>query len=132
MLSASSRKPLVTLWTASWCPTCRVVEPLVQSLIEAGVGEAEGGVGFCPVEYDAPDVVSSGLGLTYMINTIPTLLSFDARDAQTQTKVTHGQQMSDRRYLEDWIRTEARRLGRHGGGGGPSTSFNGLFSGNWK
>jgi hypothetical protein len=90
----------------------------LQGLVESGVGEAEGGVGYCTVEYDAPDVMGAGLGLTYMINSVPTLLSFDAQEAQTQTRVTDGRLLSDRRYLEDWIRTEARRHGNRGGGSG--------------
>ena len=70
-LSSSSRTPLLTLWTASWCPTCKTVQPLVQSLVESGVGEAEGGVGYATVEYDAPDIMAAGFGLTYMITSMP-------------------------------------------------------------
>ncbi|KAK4247838.1 hypothetical protein C7999DRAFT_40950 [Corynascus novoguineensis] len=127
LLSSSSRTPLLTLWTTSWCSTCRVVAPLIQELVESGVGEAEGGVGYCTVEYDAPDVMTAGLGLTYMINSVPTLLSFDAGEAQVQTKITDGRKLADRRFLEEWIRTEA---GRHGnrGGGGPSGGSNLLGS----
>lgn len=117
LLSASSRTPLITLWTTSWCPTCRTIEPLLQRLVESGVGEAEGGVGYCTVEYDAPDVMSAGLGLSYMINSVPTLLSFDAQEAQVKTKVSDGRQLSDRSFLEEWIRNEARRHGNRGGGG---------------
>nr|CAE76382.1 hypothetical protein [Neurospora crassa] len=102
LLSSSSRTPLLTLWTTSYCPTCRVVEPLLRELVETGVGEEEGGVGFCTVEYDAPDVMEAGLGLSYMINSIPTLLSFDAQEAQTQTKVTDGRQLANRKFLEEW------------------------------
>lgn len=116
LLSASSRTPLITLWTASWCPTCRTVEPLVQGLVESGVGQAEGGVGYCTVEFDAPDVMASDLGLTYMIRSLPTLLSFDAQEAQVSTKVTDGRRLADRSFLEEWIRNEARRQGRRGGG----------------
>jgi hypothetical protein len=47
------RRPLLTLWTAAWCGT---VSPLIKSLVGSGVGEAEGGVGYCEVEFDAPDV----------------------------------------------------------------------------
>lgn len=58
LLSASSRIPLITLWTASWCPSCRTVLPLVQSMIEdEGAGElpdGSGSVGFAEVEFDAP------------------------------------------------------------------------------
>ncbi|KAK4125078.1 hypothetical protein N657DRAFT_670914 [Parathielavia appendiculata] len=117
LLSSSSRTPLLTLWTTSWCSTCRVVAPLIQELVESGVGEAEGGVGYCTVEYDAPDVMAANLGLTYMINSVPTLLSFDAGEAQVQTKVTDARRLSDRKFLEEWIRHEARRRGNRGAGG---------------
>lgn len=89
----------------------------MQELVESGVGEAEGGVGYCTVEYDAPDVMAAGLGLTYMINSVPTLLSFDAGEAQVRTKVADGRRLADRKFLEEWMRTEARRHGNRGGGG---------------
>ncbi|KAM0505192.1 hypothetical protein D7B24_005041 [Verticillium nonalfalfae] len=135
-ISSSSRTPLLTLWTTSWCSTCRVVAPLLQSLVESGVGEAEGGVAFCTVEYDSPDIMSAGFGMTYMITSVPTLLSFDAQEAQVQTKVQDARKMADRQFLEDWIRNEARRHGGRGGGSGGSGPdgkgpFGGLF-GNWK
>ncbi|KUI73018.1 Thioredoxin M-type, chloroplastic [Cytospora mali] len=127
-LSSSSRKPLLTLWTTSWCSTCHQLSPLLKQLIESGVGEAEGGVGYCEVEYDAPDVMSAGLGLSYMITSVPTLLSFDAGEAQVETKVADGNKLKDKNFLEEWIRTEARRHGGRGGGGGSGGSiFGGLF-----
>ncbi|KAI0848233.1 hypothetical protein F5Y00DRAFT_239502, partial [Daldinia vernicosa] len=104
LLSSSSRTPLITLWTTSWCSTCRVVAPLIKSVIESGVGEAEGGVGYCEVEYDAPDIMSSSLGMDFMVTSIPTLLSFDAGEAQISTKVTDGRKLADRAFLEEWIR----------------------------
>jgi thiol-disulfide isomerase/thioredoxin len=65
--SASSRRPLITLWTASWCSTCRQVLPLIQELIEQEkVGEAEGGVGLVEVEYDAPGNEEGGM--RYMVS----------------------------------------------------------------
>lgn len=128
-LSSSSRRPLLTLWTTSWCTTCHQVSPLVKSLIESGVGEAEGGVTYAEIEYDAPDVMTEGLGLTYMINSVPTLLSFDAGEAQVETKVVDGNLLKDRRFVEEWIRKEARRHGGRGGGGGGAGGglFGGLF-----
>ncbi|KAK3363675.1 hypothetical protein B0T25DRAFT_52535 [Lasiosphaeria hispida] len=132
LISSSSRTPLLTLWTTSWCPTCRTVEPLLRHLVESGVGETEGGVGYCTVECDAPDIMEASLGLTYVINSLPTLLSFDAQEAQVETKVTNGRQLSDRKFLENWIRTEAKRHGDRGGGGpgigNPLHIFSGLFS----
>jgi hypothetical protein len=78
--------------------------------------------------------MSSGLGLTYMINSIPTLLSFDAQEAQVETKITDGRRLSDRKFLEEWIRSEAKRHGGRGGGGGgsganPLNIFKALFGG---
>ena len=129
LLSSSSRQPLLTLWTAQWCSTCKTVSPLIQSVIEAGVGEQEGGVGFCAVEYDSPDIMADGTAMTYMITSIPTLLSFDAGEAQVQTKVMDARKLADRAFLEEWIRTEARRHGDRGGGGpgGLGGLLGGLF-----
>ncbi|KAI1155472.1 hypothetical protein F4825DRAFT_407881 [Nemania diffusa] len=132
LLSSSSRTPLLTLWTTSWCSTCRVVHPLLESLVASGIGEAEGGVAFCIVEYDAPDIMSGGdggLGMTYMITSIPTLLSFDAGEAMKETKVTDGRKLADPAFLEEWIRNEARRHGGRGGGG--TGVLGGLFGG-WR
>lgn len=131
-LSSTARQPLLTLWTTSYCPTCKHVAPLLRRLVEAEqVGAAEGGgVSFVEVEYDAPDLMAAGLGLTYMINSVPALLSFDAGEAQLATKVTDGRQLRDRHFLEEWIRTEARRHGGRGGGGGTGgggSLFGGLF-----
>ncbi|KAF3768477.1 hypothetical protein M406DRAFT_336926 [Cryphonectria parasitica EP155] len=126
-LSSSSRRPLLTLWTTSWCPTCRIVSPLLKELVESGTGAAEGGVTYAEVEFDAPDVMAAGLGLTYMITSVPTLLSFDAGEAQVETKVADGNKLRDRKFLEEWIRTEARRHGGRGGGGGGGSLFGGLF-----
>ncbi|KAI0886101.1 uncharacterized protein GGS22DRAFT_124156 [Annulohypoxylon maeteangense] len=131
LLSSSSRTPLVTFWTTSWCATCHVVAPLLKSIIESGVGEAEGGVGYCEVQYDSPDIMSGGLGMEYMITSIPTLLSFDAGEAQVRTKITDGKRLADRSFLEDWVRIEAQRHGGRGGGNGGTSSLGALF-GLWR
>ena len=101
----------------------------MKSLIESGVGEAEGSVMYAPVSFDFPDTAS--LGSTYMISSIPTLLSFDAGESQTQTKVTDVKKMADRQFLMEWIKEEAKRHGGRGGGGGGGSAFGGLF-GSWK
>ncbi|KAG6005720.1 hypothetical protein E4U21_007736 [Claviceps maximensis] len=137
-LSSSSRTPLLTLWTTSYCPTCANVLPLVQSLVEVGIGESQGGVAFAPVELDSPDMMGSSssspfsesVAMTYMITAIPTLLSFDAGEPQTRTRVVDARNLLDRDFLVDWIRDEARRQGQRGGGGGGLVSvFGGLFGG---
>lgn len=96
-------------------------------MLESGVGEEEGGVSFCEIEIDSQDVMDSGLMSTYMINSMPTLLSFDRGEAQTKTKVTDTQKMLNRDWMKEWIRTEAKRRGE--GGAGSGTFGTGLFSG---
>ncbi|RDW64252.1 hypothetical protein BP5796_10754 [Coleophoma crateriformis] len=133
LLSTSARVPLLTFWTASYCSTCRAVSPILEELINAGVGEEEGGVSYCELEYDSPDIMSSGLGMTYMITSMPTLLSFDRGEPQTDTKVTDPRKLKDREWLKEWIRTEARRRGGGGGGASPAKGlFGGLFGGDSK
>ena len=66
LLSAASNRPLITLWTASWCKTCANVKPVVRSLIEdEGVGEVHGGLGYTEVELDS--VLIGDLGMRYMV-----------------------------------------------------------------
>jgi len=128
LLSTSSRVPLLTFWTASYCSTCRSVSPLLNSLISSGVGGEEGGVSFCEIEYDSPDIMSSDLGMTCMITSMPTLLSFDRGEAMGETRVTDPKLMKDERWLREWIRNEARRRGGGAGGGGLGPGlFGGLF-----
>jgi len=66
MLSATANRPLITLWSASWCSNCKAVKPLVRDLIEEErVGEAEGGLGFAEVELDS--TLIGDLGVKYMV-----------------------------------------------------------------
>jgi hypothetical protein len=69
--------------------------------------------------------MSSDLGMTYMITSMPTLLSFDRGEAMVDTKVVDPKLMKNELWLREWIRTEASRRGG-GGGGGPGL-FGGLF-----
>lgn len=71
--------------------------------------------------------MSSGFGMTYMITTMPTLLSFDRGEAQTETKLVDPRKFRDTEFMKEWIRNEARRGG--GGSAGFPPSGNGLFGG---
>jgi thiol-disulfide isomerase/thioredoxin len=79
LLSASSRVPLITLWSATWCPSCKIVSPLIQELIESGVGEAQGTVSFAEIQLDSPTL--GDLGMRYQVSS---------------TKLTELQQESNR------------------------------------
>ncbi|SPN99746.1 uncharacterized protein DNG_02597 [Cephalotrichum gorgonifer] len=110
LLSASSRVPLITLWTASWCPTCPIVSPILYSLVESGVGEAEGGVALCTVEYDSPDVMREGFGQAYVISSLPTILAFEETGPRMSTRLMDPANMTDKEFLAGWIREEARHV----------------------
>jgi thiol-disulfide isomerase/thioredoxin len=128
-LSKSLGIPLLTLWSTAWCPSCRTIEPLLRDLISSGVGEQEGGVLFAPVQFDTPEMMSTPIPLAsrYSITSTPTLLSFDAGEPVTSTKVMDARKLADRQFLIDWIRNEAKRHDSGGGGGG-AASFGGLFN----
>ncbi|KAK1065964.1 hypothetical protein LTR74_007521 [Friedmanniomyces endolithicus] len=125
LMSASTRTPLVTLWMTSWCSSCKVVSPLLRTLIQdEKVGEGQGGISYAEVEMDSPDMGGlGGLPLRYGINSIPTLLAFDRQEPQIATKVARLEDLKSKAYLTRWLETEAAR---HGGGGGGGR-FGGLF-----
>ncbi len=125
----SSQTPLLTFWTASYCSTCQAIRPLLQELIESGVGEDEGGVSFCEVEYDSQDIMNSGLGMTYTITSMPTLLSFDRGIPRADSRVTDAAKIKNKDWLAEWIRNEARNNGSGGDGGilGKSGLLGGWF-----
>ncbi|KAF2432583.1 hypothetical protein EJ08DRAFT_648013 [Tothia fuscella] len=128
LLSSSSNKSLLTLWTTSWCSTCTTVSPLLKSMIEQeGIGEAEGGVGYAQVEMDAVSLGEVDLRGRYMINSIPTLLAFSRGEAQNETKVTRLEDFKSRDFMKKWIESEARRGGAGGAGGSLFDSLGSLF-----
>ncbi|KAF2659146.1 hypothetical protein K491DRAFT_567308, partial [Lophiostoma macrostomum CBS 122681] len=115
-LSLTDNRPLITLWTASWCATCAAVKPLVKSLIEnEGVGLRDeqgglgGGLGFAEVQLDS--VLLGDAAVRYMITSMPTLLAFSRQEAQLETKVTRPEQLKDKEFLREWLLNEARRGG---------------------
>jgi len=58
---------------------------------------------------------------------MPTLLSFDRQEAQLNTVVTKVEDMSNKKFLTEWIEREAKRRGEGGGGGTGGSIFGGLF-----
>jgi thiol-disulfide isomerase/thioredoxin len=141
--SVSSRTTLVTFWSASWCPTCRAVLPVVEESVEeydpsgSGSGgssssssdsrlsfsetysgtERKGRVAFVEIEYDAPG--NEELGQRYMITSLPTTMAFNERgEARRETRLTDAREMRDRGFMRAWIEGEVKAGGGLGGGGG--------------
>ncbi|KAL8765406.1 MAG: hypothetical protein Q9209_007512 [Squamulea sp. 1 TL-2023] len=128
-LSTANQTPLITLWTASWCPSCRTIRPFLTDLIEReALGENHGGVGYAEVEMDSPDIGALA-GNKYFITSIPTLLAFRVGEAALDTKVTSVDEMKDKEFMKLWIEGEATRGGERGGGGGVTTGFLGALFG---
>lgn len=119
LMSASTRVPLITLWMANWCQSCKVVSPVIRELLEKdGIGEEQGSVSYAEVEMDSPDMGGlGGIALRYGINSMPTLLAFDRSEPQIETKVSRLDDLNSKAFLTKWIQTEAKRQGSGGAGG---------------
>lgn len=76
------------------------------------------------MEFDAPDIMGSSVPMDFMVNSLPSLLVFDR--GEIVERVTSVQNMSNERWLREWIEEQAKRRGE-GSGGGPGI-FGGLFS----
>ncbi|CAA9964983.1 thioredoxin protein [Pyrenophora teres f. maculata] len=117
LLCAANNLPLVTLWSATWCPTCQTVKPLLRRLIEdEKVGESEGGLGFTEVLMDS--TLIGDLPVTYRVSSMPTLLAFSRQEVQFEGRVVRPEDMRDEAFLRRWLEGVARKGGRKGGGGG--------------
>jgi len=129
LLSSSSNTPLILHWTASWCAPCRAITPLIHSLLtDAKVGERNGNpLMFAEVELDAPDI--GEVAGRYMVTSIPMLLAMSRREPQMETRVTDVNQMKSRKFMEEWLETEAARGGAGGAGGSLFGNLGKLFGG---
>ena len=94
-----------------------------------GVGEAEGGVAYCEVEFDSSEIMDSDFGMQYMITSMPTLLTFDRGEVMEQSRIMDVSKMKDKEWLKEWIQREARRRVEETGGGGGGGVGSGLFGG---
>ncbi|KAF2861213.1 hypothetical protein K470DRAFT_196236, partial [Piedraia hortae CBS 480.64] len=116
--SSSTRIPLLTLFTTRWDADSPTISSNITALVESGTGEAQGGVSFVEVEFDAPDFQppTGEIGMRFGINKIPTLLAFDRGEPQSLTKVDDLNKLRDREFLKRWIEIEAARHGDGGAG----------------
>lgn len=119
------RSPFITLWTASWCSTCKTVQPLIRELIEKqGAGASDSAsVGYAEVELDAPTIAD--VAMRYQLTSVPTLLSFRMGEPHMDTRVTDAAKLADKAFLIKWIEEEARNGGSMGNKG--KSLFGGFF-----
>ncbi|EDU42143.1 conserved hypothetical protein [Pyrenophora tritici-repentis Pt-1C-BFP] len=110
LLCAANNLPLVTFWSATWCPSCQTVKPLLRRLIEEEkVGESEGGLGFAEVLMDS--TLIGDLPVTYRISSMPTLLAFARQEAQFDGRVVRPEDMRSEEFLRRWLEGVARKGG---------------------
>ena len=128
LLSTSSRVPLITYWTASYCPPCKTISPLLNKILTSTTPpcpvDPENKIKFAEVEFDAPDIMGSSVPMDFMVNSLPSLLVFDR--GEVVERVTSVQNMSNERWLREWIEEQAKLKGE-GSSGSPGI-FGGLFS----
>jgi thiol-disulfide isomerase/thioredoxin len=135
LTSTSKHELLLTLWTASYCSTCRAVTPTLKSVIESyppPPSPSHPSVGFVEVELDAPDVATT-LGVEYGIKGVPTLMAFGARKGEprfsSRADGADTKKLGDKTWVEGWIRERVEEEARSGGGGGGQGLFARLFGG---
>jgi thiol-disulfide isomerase/thioredoxin len=66
-LSAAANIPMITYWTASYCPPCRTVKPLLHELLQQG-GRRGWNLQYAEVEVDAPEPYMSELAMRYGVS----------------------------------------------------------------
>lgn len=89
-------------------------QPLASD-VTVPAGLASPPVGYVEIEMDAPDMAE--VNARYMIRSVPMLLAFSRGEPQMDTLVTDAKKMSDRAFMQEWIKNEARRAGEGGAGG---------------
>ncbi|KAI5797431.1 hypothetical protein DFH27DRAFT_103104 [Peziza echinospora] len=111
--------PLITLWTTSYCSTCRQVTPLIRQLLEehserhehpssSGQGpeptptlSKSCKVAFAEIEMDAPDILP--VAGNYVIRSVPTLLAFRRGLPIYEKALTSKHDLTNRERLVSWI-----------------------------
>ena len=73
--------------------------------------------------------MDSGLGMQYMITSMPTLLTFDRGEVMQDSRTSDVSRLRDKEWLREWIEREARRRGGESSGGGGGGVGSGLFGG---
>lgn len=107
---SASNTLLLGLFTTSGCTPCRVITPMLTSLVQGrspNASDKYSSLAFTEIELDSPDRSNGNmmdLGVEYGITSLPTLVGFGGRRSERVTeRVIDTKMMSDRTRMEAWI-----------------------------
>ncbi|KAL7276011.1 hypothetical protein RUND412_001006 [Rhizina undulata] len=116
-LTTAANIPLITMWTASYCPTCKTVGPLLEDIVEKRGGDRDP-VGLALVEVDAQGGNVGELAMRYMIRSLPTFITFRRGEPNEEKRMVDTRIMTRREKLEEWVEEVAKQgTGFKGGNG---------------
>ncbi|CUS14068.1 unnamed protein product [Tuber aestivum] len=118
----ASSTPLITYWTTSYCPACRVVKPLLWRAVESSNGK----IGLVEVELDAPGDIRE-LGLRYSIRKVPTVMVFVRGESVGEWRAEGGDERMKGKVLERFVEEVGREGSNKGWGSGGGGFWGSLF-----
>jgi len=132
-LCSANNTLLLALFTTSTCTPCRVITPLLSSLVETrptSLADKYASLAFAEVELDSPDRSNGSmmdLGVEYGVNSMPTLIGFGGRRAERVTdRVVDTRLLTNEVSLAAWLDDEMKKGDPFPGAGGGSSG--GLLS----
>lgn len=115
-LSSANNTLLLALFTTSTCTPCRVITPLITSLVETRPASPEdkySGLAFAEVELDSPDRSNGNmmdLGVEYGVTSMPTLMGFGGRRAERVTeRIVDTRFLGDEAGLARWVDEQMKK-----------------------
>ncbi|KAK5056174.1 hypothetical protein LTR84_012727 [Exophiala bonariae] len=143
-LCSANNTLLLTLFTTSACTPCRVITPLLTSLIEtrpSAPSDKYAALAFAELELDSPDASGGGgfgtmmdLGVEYGVTSMPTLMGFGGRRAERVTeRLVDTRMLCDERRMASWVDEQMGKgdpfsTSAASGGGGEGAGKGGLLS----
>lgn len=125
-LTTTQHIPLLTYWSASYCPSCRTISPLLHSILTSSTApcprDPAKKIAFVEVQFDAPEIMGSALGMDFVIASLPCVLVFEG--GEVVGREADGRRLADEGWVREWVEGLVR--GGEGGGRGK-----GVFEGLW-
>ncbi|KEF59439.1 uncharacterized protein A1O9_04283 [Exophiala aquamarina CBS 119918] len=135
-LCSANNTLLLSLFTTSTCTPCRVITPLLTSLVETrppSPADKYAALAFAEVQLDSPDRSNGSmmdLGVEYGVTSMPTLIGFGGRRAEKVTdRVVDTRLLSNEASLAAWLDEQMGKGDRFPGGGGGGQNGTGSTGG---